>query len=63
MGTRRQQVEREQPSLFQVLLPPPPTLSAMTRMKLVTLLGKLLTETAFAPLAGSGEARHDEDHT
>jgi hypothetical protein len=58
---RRQQAEREQPNLFQPLLPPPPTLSATTRTKLVTLVGKLLTEIVFIPTGSPREARHDED--
>ena len=56
-----QQAEREQPNLFQPLLPPPPTLSATTRTKLVTLVGKLLTEIVFIPTDSPREARHDED--
>jgi hypothetical protein len=61
MRQRRQQAEREQPNLFQPLLPPPPTLSATTRTKLVTLVGKLLTEIVFIPTDSPREARHDED--
>jgi hypothetical protein len=58
---QRRQAEREQPNLFQPLLPPPPTLSVITRTKLVALVGKLLTEVAFVPTVGPREARHDED--
>jgi hypothetical protein len=58
---RRRQAEREQPNLFQPLLPPPPTLSATTRTKLVTLVGKLLTEIVLIPTDSPREARHDED--
>ena len=61
MRQRRQQAEREQPNLFQPLLPPPQTLSVTTRTKLVTLVGKLLTEIVFIPTDSPREARHDED--